>query len=135
MSTDALAAPGPAAAPVCGCPIDADFPALRMVCAAPPIYVVENFLSAQQCVEMIEGSRPDLRESLAHNAGAHEGEGPVIRNALTKKYGLMTGPLDTDFQSMYDVFAQGGLAARPHAPCLGSRVRPDGTVGAYEWQT
>ena len=76
MSTDALAAPGPAAAPVCGCPIDADFPALRMVCAAPPIYVVENFLSAQQCVEMIEGSRPDLRESLAHNAGAHEGEEP-----------------------------------------------------------
>ena len=28
-----------------------------------------------------------------------------------------------------------GVSTRPTAPCLGSRVREDGSVGPYEWQT
>ena len=60
------------------------------------------------------------------------GQGPVIRNRHSS-HKLVTEP-STGEKNLYDNFMH-GVRARPTAPCLGSRVRDDGTVGAYEWQT
>jgi prolyl 4-hydroxylase len=73
---DDLAAP--AATAVEYCPIDTSFPKLRVVCLAPPIYVVEDFLSAEQCAEIIlvGAGGGGLEGSGAHNAAAHVGVEP-----------------------------------------------------------
>lgn len=60
------------------------------------------------------------------------GEGPVLRNKLSPHE--MVSCTVTGEQNLYDNFLH-GLKTRPTAPCFGSRVRDDGTVGDYEWQT
>ena len=74
------------------------------------------------------------RVGWAHVVGSSPNDGPVLRNALSPHV-LVTCRADADYQNMYHMFARGGLARRPDAPCFGSRLRPDGSVGPYEWQT
>ncbi len=63
-----------------------------------------------------------------------DGEGPVLRNRLSVD-ALIDRPAGFGGQNLYDLFVHGGLQRWPTAPCFGSRVREDGSVGAYEWQT
>ena len=62
------------------------------------------------------------------------GEGLVLRNKMSAKQ-LVTTPTTATVNNLYQLFTRGGLARRPTAPCFGSRVRDNGQVGAYEWQT
>eukprot|EP00850_Spirogloea_muscicola_P009547 SM000054S18033 [mRNA] locus=s54:25048:31844:+ [translate_table: standard] len=47
---------------------------------------------------------------------------------------LMSGFADSDVRTLHDNFEH-GIQTYPDEPCLGSRVRQDGTVGSYEWLT
>ena len=76
----------------------------------------------------------DPRVGFAHVVGSSPGDGPVLRNALSP-HALVACRADADYRNMYHMFACGGLARRPDAPCFGSRLRPDGSVGPFEWQT
>ena len=60
------------------------------------------------------------------------GEGPIIRNARAP-YDYITTP-DPTITNLHSNFLH-GVSVRPTAPCLGSRVRDDGRVGPYDWQT
>ncbi len=66
--------------------------------------------------------------------GSAAGEGVVFRNKLSP-YELVKAPVDGDYHNTYHLFSRGGLRLRPTAPCLGSRVRDDGSVSTYQWQT
>ena len=58
---------------------------------------------------------------------------PTVRSDEAAAHGkLMTGI--GDCQNLYDSFLR-GARTRPASPCFGSRVRDDGSVGDYEWQT
>ena len=59
-------------------------------------------------------------------------DGPTLRSGIMPER-LIDRP--EGFETMYDCFALGGLAAHPTGACFGSRVRDDGSVGEYEWQT
>ena len=67
--------------------------------------------------------------------GGCDGEGPTLRNKACGADGLSINPQGEKFENLYELFALGGLVKRPTAPCFGSRVRDDGTVGEYEWQS
>ena len=62
-----------------------------------------------------------------------KGEGPVVRNAESA-HTLLDSTADGRCRNLHDCFLH-GVALRPTAPCLGSRVRADGKVSTYEWQT
>ena len=70
----------------------------------------------------------------AHVVGSSPSDGPVLRNALSPHV-LVACRADADYRNMYHMFSRGGLTRRPDAPCFGSRLRPDGSVGPFEWQT
>ena len=76
----------------------------------------------------------DTSVGFSHVVGSSPGDGPVLRNALSP-HALVACRADADYRNMYHMFARGGLARRPDAPCFGSRLRPDGSVGPFEWQT
>ena len=60
-------------------------------------------------------------------------DGPTVRSDEAAAHGkLMTGI--GDCQNLYESFLR-GARTRPASPCFGSRVRDDGSVGSYEWQT
>ena len=65
-------------------------------------------------------------------AVGRSGEGPIVRNAEMPHH-LITTP-DEKVTNLYHVFLN-GVKTRPTAPCFGSRVRDDGRVGPFEWQT
>jgi len=44
-------------------------------------------------------------------------------------------PTDGEYHNIYHLFSRGGLRMRPTAPCFGSRVRDDGSISTYQWQT
>jgi len=67
--------------------------------------------------------------------GHESGEGPVLRNKMSAAR-LTDRPLGSpELQNIYELFSKSGLQLRPHSPCFGSRVREDGSVGPYSWQT
>lgn len=66
--------------------------------------------------------------------GSEPGEGLVLRNSLSP-HELVAKPIDGEYANAYQLFTRGGLLLRPTEPCFGSRVREDGRVGSYEWQT
>lgn len=85
----------------------------------------------------MEASLLPLDHSLGYACvvGNAAGEGPVLRNKVASDR-LTDRPLRTpDVDNIYELFSKSGLQLRPHAPCFGSRVREDGKVGAYSWQT
>ena len=77
----------------------------------------------------------DLTNGYLKVVGGAPGEGPVMRNA--RAVDELTGrPITAkDMNNIYDLFAMSGLKMRPNAPCFGSRIREDGSVGPYSWQT
>ena len=84
--------------------------------------------------EETNASGLDTSVGFSHVVGSSPGDGPVLRNALSP-HALVACRADADYRNMYQMFARGGLARRPDAPCFGSRLRPDGSVGPFEWQT
>ena len=60
------------------------------------------------------------------------GEGPIMRNG-EHPHEFLTTPAP-GIVNLHQNFMH-GVSTRPTAPCLGSRVREDGSVGPYEWQT
>jgi long-chain acyl-CoA synthetase len=79
-----------------------------------------------------EASVP-FRMGYAAAAGTAD-SGPTVRNAETP-HQLLTGVVGDDgCQNLHQSFLR-GVALRPTAPCLGSRVRDDGSVGPFQWQT
>jgi len=78
-----------------------------------------------------------LQDSLsaryARAVGAAATDSVVMRSAAIEEL-ITRDPCLPPNASLYDCFAQ-GLRLRPTAPCMGTRFRADGTVGAYTWQT
>ena len=66
--------------------------------------------------------------------GSAPGEGVVYRNKLSP-HELVKAPTDGEYHNIYHLFSRGGLRMRPTAPCFGSRVRDDGSISTYQWQT
>ena len=62
-----------------------------------------------------------------------KGEGPIVRNAESA-HQLLEGTADGRCRNLHDCFLH-GVSLRPTAPCFGSRVRENGKVSTYEWQT
>ena len=77
----------------------------------------------------------DLSTKYAKAVGAVDGEGPVMRNMVALD-SLTDRPIGrNDLNNIYDLFKLSGLKLRPTEPCFGSRIREDGTVGPFDWQT
>jgi long-chain acyl-CoA synthetase len=86
---------------------------------------------------MSEGVPPglDLSVGYATIVSGTSGEGPVLRNKVAADT-LTDRPVKaTDLENIYDLFSKSALKLRPNAPCFGSRIRDDGSVGPYSWQT
>ena len=70
--------------------------------------------------------------------GESDNAGPILRCKHTA-HKLVTAPSPNDDQNtpqnLYDAFRLGGLRSRPTAPCFGSRVQSDGTIGPFNWQS
>ena len=99
----------------------------------PPYTLCEEFGSrAAASMSHTDGLEP--RVGFAHVVGSSPSDGPVLRNAMSPHV-LVACRADADYRNMYHMFSRGGLTRRPDAPCFGSRLRPDGSVGPFEWQT
>ena len=83
---------------------------------------------------------PDLFDvGYTRVVGVGEEDGPVLRCGMHPQ-SLITRPKTPgggkgQINNIQDCFALGGLAHRPTAPCFGNRLRDDGTVGPFEWQS
>ena len=76
----------------------------------------------------------DLTTGYVTPVASVPGEGPVLRNAVSP-HKLVDSPVMGEYEHIYQLFVNGGARLRPTAPCFGSRVREDGRVSTYEWQT
>jgi hypothetical protein len=86
--------------------VNVDVPNLKVLCVDPPVCVVEDFLTAEQCDALVDAARASGKMRVSAVGGV-DGDGATTTNIRTSKTVtlntpvrfLMTGPRTTPFAS------------------------------------